>query len=219
MMLTSGTMPPSGVNESCMPFTAPQLASVVVVAKSAVEAIPKRTSFALHVAAGLRRAGVLVDAVQQRIAASLRRISDRDARQAQNRHRGPDGPAVALRARHSAERVREARAEREHHHDLHEIGQRRRIFERMRAIGVERAAAVRAENLDGFLRSERSLRDHLVGNRLRRRLAVGAGRLDRLRIQQLRRVVRPQILNHALRDENQARSQDMPAAGPTACSA
>jgi hypothetical protein len=33
------------VNDSCHPFTAPQLASVVTVAKSAVFAIPKRTSF------------------------------------------------------------------------------------------------------------------------------------------------------------------------------
>src|SRR5579885_3439763 len=37
-------MPPRGVNESCHPFTAPQLASVVTVAKSAEPAIPKRTS-------------------------------------------------------------------------------------------------------------------------------------------------------------------------------
>ena len=44
MMLTSGTRPPSGVNESCMPLTAPQLASVVTVANSAELAMPKRTS-------------------------------------------------------------------------------------------------------------------------------------------------------------------------------
>src|SRR5260370_760090 len=45
MMLISGTMPPSGVNESCWLFTAPQLASVVTVAKRAEFAIPNRTSF------------------------------------------------------------------------------------------------------------------------------------------------------------------------------
>ena len=44
MMLTSGTMPPSGVNESCILLTAPQLASVVTVAKSAELAMPKRAS-------------------------------------------------------------------------------------------------------------------------------------------------------------------------------
>ena len=43
-MFASGTRPPSGVNESCQPLTAPQLASVVTVAKSAVLAMPKRTS-------------------------------------------------------------------------------------------------------------------------------------------------------------------------------
>ena len=45
MMLIMGTMPPSGVKESCMPFTAPQLASVVTVANSAELAMPNRTSF------------------------------------------------------------------------------------------------------------------------------------------------------------------------------
>ena len=45
MMLTSGTIPPSGVNESCQLLIAPQLASVVTVAKSAELAMPKRHSF------------------------------------------------------------------------------------------------------------------------------------------------------------------------------
>ena len=44
-MFARGTRPPSGVNESCQPLTAPQLASVVTVAKSAVLAMPNRTSF------------------------------------------------------------------------------------------------------------------------------------------------------------------------------
>jgi len=44
MMLTSGTIPPSGVNESCQLLTAPELAAVVTTAKSALLAMPKRTS-------------------------------------------------------------------------------------------------------------------------------------------------------------------------------
>ena len=40
----SGTIPPSGVNESCIELTAPQLASVVTVAKMEEPAIPKRSS-------------------------------------------------------------------------------------------------------------------------------------------------------------------------------
>src|SRR5271166_1569528 len=43
--LISGTIPPSGVNESCMELTAPQLVSVVTVANSAELATPNRTSF------------------------------------------------------------------------------------------------------------------------------------------------------------------------------
>jgi hypothetical protein len=44
MMLISGSIPPSGVSESCWLFTAPQLASVVTVVNNAELAIPKRTS-------------------------------------------------------------------------------------------------------------------------------------------------------------------------------
>src|SRR5580692_8967754 len=44
MMLTRGTIPPSGVNESCQPLMAPQLASVVTVANRAELAMPKRVS-------------------------------------------------------------------------------------------------------------------------------------------------------------------------------
>src|SRR5579864_8876483 len=44
MIFTSGTIPPSGVNESCQPLIAPQLASVVTVANSAEFAIPNRVS-------------------------------------------------------------------------------------------------------------------------------------------------------------------------------
>src|SRR6476620_2128920 len=44
MMLVSGTRPPSGVNESCQPLIAPQLASVVTVANNAEFAMPNRHS-------------------------------------------------------------------------------------------------------------------------------------------------------------------------------
>ncbi len=39
-----GTMPPSGVNESCMAFTAPHDADVVMVANNAEATMPKRDS-------------------------------------------------------------------------------------------------------------------------------------------------------------------------------
>jgi len=44
MRLMSTIMPPSGVSESCMVLTAPQLASVVMVEKSEDWETPKRTS-------------------------------------------------------------------------------------------------------------------------------------------------------------------------------
>src|SRR5438270_13025024 len=43
-MLSSGTSPPIGVKESCIEFTAPQEASVVIVGKSVELKTPKRTS-------------------------------------------------------------------------------------------------------------------------------------------------------------------------------
>ena len=137
----------------------------------------------------------------------FRGVNRRDAGEAQNGHGGPDGPAVALRAGHAAERVGESGAEREHHHDLHEIGERRGIFEWMRAIGVEEAAAVGAENLDGFLRSDGALGDHLIGDGLRTGLAARVRAGNRLRIDKLRGVVGPEILDHALRDKHEGDDQ------------
>src|ERR1035437_2754302 len=43
-MLNSGTRPPIGVKESCIAFTAPHEASVVMVANKAELKMPKRTS-------------------------------------------------------------------------------------------------------------------------------------------------------------------------------
>ena len=95
----------------------------------------------------------------------------------------------------------------------------------MRAVGVEEAAAVGAELLDDLLRGHRSLRDRLRGDRIHhrlaagvnRRLAIGADVLDLLRLHQLYRVVGPQVLHHALRDQHQrahnAERQQHPQAG------
>ena len=51
---------------------------------------------------------------------------------------------------------------------------RRRVLERMRGVGVEESAAVGAELLDGFLRGDRPLRDHLRRAFERRRLRIGS---------------------------------------------
>ena len=56
--------------------------------------------------------------------------------------------------------------------------------------------------LIGFLRRERPLRNHLIGDRLRCCLAVSTGGLYGLRVQQLCCVVGPQVLDHALRHKH-----------------
>ena len=66
------------------------------------------------------------------------------------------------------------REDRDH---LHEIRQRRRIFEGMRGVGVEEAAAIGAEHLDGDLRGDRADGDRLLGAFERRRIDIGPKRL------------------------------------------
>src|ERR1700733_7546929 len=51
-MLIKGIIPPSGVKESCIELTAPQLVSVVTTAHSAELAMPKRTSLPSMLPAG-----------------------------------------------------------------------------------------------------------------------------------------------------------------------
>ena len=62
---------------------------------------------------------------------------------------------------HAAEGVSEAGGDEEDHQHLNEVGERRWIFERMRGVGVEEAAAVSSDHLDGFLRSDWTLRNGL----------------------------------------------------------
>ena len=45
---------------------------------------------------------------------------------------------------------------------LDEVGERGGVLERMRAIGIEEAAAIGAEHLDGFLRGHRIQRERLL---------------------------------------------------------
>ena len=76
---------------------------------------------------------------------------------------GEDGPALAAVADHRAERVGETGGNNEDHDHLQEIGEGRGIFKWVRGIGVEEAAAVGADHLDGFLRCDRALGDDLFG--------------------------------------------------------
>ena len=95
MMFTSGTSPPSGMNESCIEFTAPQLASVVTVANRAEFGDAEANLLALHVAAGLQCGRVLIDRMQQRICLRLRIVGDGDAGKEQDSHRRKAPPSHA----------------------------------------------------------------------------------------------------------------------------
>ena len=59
--------PSQGINESCIEFTAPQLASVVTVAKSAELAMPKRTSLPSMLPPACEALYMLIDPMEQRI--------------------------------------------------------------------------------------------------------------------------------------------------------
>ena len=114
-MFTSGTNPPSGINESCIAFTAPQLASVVIVAKSAEFAIPNRTSFPSMFPpacmADARWLTCIARCVQQRIRLRLGIVRNKHSCEKQRAHRSEDGPAVGRLLGHPSERHRQVRQE------------------------------------------------------------------------------------------------------------
>ncbi len=188
MMLNSGTRPPSGVKLSCMALTAPQLASVVTVAKSAEVGDAEAHFLAFHVAARLRR---------QSPRSPCRASPESDCRPAppdssearptknMTRHGGENRPALPRVSDHLAEHIGQPGRDHEDHKHLQKVGERRGIFERMRGVGVEESAAVGAQHLDGFLRGHRPLRDHLLRAFQRRDCRVGM-----------------QVLDHALRAQN-----------------
>ncbi len=76
---------------------------------------------------------------------------------------------------HPAEVISQSAADGKDRQHLDEIRERRRILERMRGVGVDVTAAVRAEHLDRDLRRHRPLHDVLLGHGLffHDRLAIG----------------------------------------------
>ena len=65
-------------------------------------------------------------------------------------------------------------ADREDRDQLDQVRDRVRVLVGMRRVGVEEAAAIRAEFLDDLLRCGRALRDDLFRPFESRRLAIGA---------------------------------------------
>src|SRR5207237_829438 len=113
---------------------------------------------------------------------------------------------MGLRTSHAAESVSQARTDSEKCEHLEEIGERCRILERVGAVGVEEATAISAEFLDDFLRSDWALGDGLRRNCIRDWLAIRPDHrftarvhlLNLLRLKQLDRVVRLEVLNYSL---------------------
>ena len=77
----------------------------------------------------------------------------------------------------------------------------------MGAISVEESSTVGTEFLDYFLRGDGALGNHLLRDRLCRGLTVSARDLRSERLNQIDCGVRPKILNHTLRDQNQRTDQ------------
>src|ERR1035438_10109341 len=117
-MLKSGTKPPIGVKLSCIVFTAPQLASVVTVVKSAEAAMPKRVSFPSQLPlwpATPKRARVGFPFCSAPVA-------DERAHQEHNRAGGEHGPALSPVANHHAKRVSQPRWNNKDENKLNQIG-------------------------------------------------------------------------------------------------
>src|SRR5205823_12505058 len=106
--------------------------------------------FPLHVAARLSQRSLLISTCQQSVAASLRPVRDCYTGQEKYCHDGKHRPAMTLRPRHSPEGVCERAPQRENGNQLNEIGQRRWIFKRVSAVGVENSAAISAQLFDNF---------------------------------------------------------------------
>src|SRR6202043_1568981 len=107
------------------------------------------------------------------------------------------GPALTCIANHLAEHIGECRTNAEKHNHLNHVRERVGILVGMSRVCVEETAAIRAQHLDGELRSQRALGD---------RLAPAFQSLDCL--------IRLKILNAALRNkkqsgENTNRKQDI----------
>ena len=112
---------------------------------------------AFHIAAGL----IDPQGRQPRVAVGLRPPADQHPHQEEQKHGGPHRPAVFLVPHHAAQVIGQAGGNQEDGEHLEEIRQRRRVLKGMGGIGVEEAAAVGAQHLDGHLGGHGALGDRL----------------------------------------------------------
>ena len=131
---------------------------------------------AFHVAAR----GIDTERVQERVALLLETDDGDRGDDEDGRHRSEHRPALTGVADHAPEGEAQRAGDQEDRQHLREIGQRRRVFIRVRRVGVEETAAVGAQELDRLLRGERPHRQRLFLRRRRFGQDLAGGVLERL---------------------------------------
>ena len=193
-----GTSPPSGVKLSCMAFTEPFEAAVVTVAHSADDGDAKADLLALHVP------GRLVHAEAERSSGLPPCSADAQSEQQRNDERDhrANSTQPCRRDRTMAPKVKQSAAGMSRMASsstklLSGVG----FSNGMRRVGVEEAAAVRPELLDGDLRGHGTERDDRLARRVGRGCGVCCGSGGRLRLEDAHRHCAAERLDDALRHE------------------
>ena len=97
---------------------------------------------ALHIGAGN---------VQQRVSRHLRRVDHADPDHEHQPDGGKDCPTLTVVTRHAAKQNAKGDRDQQDRNDLRRVRRDRRVFQRMRRIHPEKAAAIGAKLLDGNL--------------------------------------------------------------------
>jgi hypothetical protein len=149
-------------------LTAPQEAAVVTEANSAEAGMPKRVSLPSMLPGPKRAARPASGWAALRVHQHQRQHHEQEC------HRGQMAQPWR-RSPTSTETEAQRGRDQEDGQHLQEVGQRRRVLIRVRRVGVEEAAAVGAEHLDGFLRGHRPHGQGLLVGALRfgHRFALG----------------------------------------------
>ena len=180
--------------------------------KQAAGVDAKARLLALHIAACLQAAGRLVHAqgAEQGVAGLLGRCDGDHRKRKQNGHGRQHGPALALVAHLDAKGKAQRRRNQEDGQHLQEVAEGCRVLKRVGRVGIEEAAAIGAQHLDGFLRGHRAhgqglllgLRifhhGHTLGIHDCLASGVQLGLLERRHLDGLHFLVRIQILDHTL---------------------
>ncbi len=124
------------------------------------------------------------------------------------------------RSHHTAQRDAQPCRNQEDGDHLHQVGQRRGVLKRMRRVRIEEAAAVGAQHLDRLLRGHRPLRRSSASSTPSSTgLPSVPVVVTCLLLHQRGRVVRLEVLDHALATPAPAHRPGTWAAAPIACRA